>query len=62
MFLCCADDPFECVDRVVSAGVISGERCIDVHGLPADFQVQTGYHEQLDADVKTAELDCTRWV
>jgi ATP-binding cassette subfamily G (WHITE) protein 2 (SNQ2) len=37
----------------VGAGVVSGDRYINGHGLPADFQAQTGYCQQMDTHVPT---------
>ncbi|TCD65301.1 hypothetical protein EIP91_002826 [Steccherinum ochraceum] len=40
----------------VSMGVVSGDRFVNGHALPSDFQAQTGYVQQMDTHLATSTV------
>ncbi|THH28859.1 hypothetical protein EUX98_g5325 [Antrodiella citrinella] len=40
----------------VSSGVVSGDRFVNGHALPSDFQAQTGYVQQMDTHLATSTV------
>ncbi|TFK52827.1 hypothetical protein OE88DRAFT_1711701 [Heliocybe sulcata] len=39
-----------------TVGVVQGDRFVNGHGLPADFQAQTGYCQQMDTHLETSTV------